>query len=79
MFIDEIFDEENVKRGTVSKEQWQKEREEATVFKYFDKDDIAPYEAVKKGKRKKLILDAIVAKNRLYIVYILDKLGLKRK
>lgn len=79
MFIDEIFDEENVKRGTVSREQWQKERKEATVFKYFDKDDIAPYEAVKKGKRKKLILDAIVAKNRLYIVYVLDKLGLKRK
>lgn len=78
-FIDEIFDEENINKGKITKEQWNKEREEATVFKYFDKDDLAPYEAVKKGKRKKLLIDSIVAKNRLYIVYILDKLGLKRK
>ena len=51
-FIDEIFDEENVKRKVVSREQWQKERDVATVFKYYDQDDMAPYEAVKKGKKK---------------------------
>ena len=78
-FIDEIFDEENIKKKIVSREQWKKERESATVFKYYDQDDIVPYEAVKKGKRKKLLLDLVVAKNRLYIVYILDKLGIKRK
>ena len=78
MFIDEIFDEENLKRKIVTKEQWNKERTEATVFKYYDEDDMAPYEAVKKGKKKKLFMDAIVAKNRLYIVWILDKLGIKR-
>lgn len=79
MFIDEIFDEENVKRGIVSRTQWDNEREEATIFKYYDENDMAPYEIVKKGKKKKLFMDAIVAKNRLYIVYILDKLGIKRK
>jgi len=78
-FIDEIFDEENLKRNIISREQWIKEREEATVFKYYDKNDMAPYKAVKKGKRKKLLMDFIVAKNRMYIVYILDKLGIKRK
>lgn len=78
-FIDEIFDEENVKRKVVSKKKWMKERDEATVFKYYDKDDIAPYEAVKNSKHKKLIMDAIIAKNRIYIVWLLDKLGLKRK
>lgn len=78
-FIDEIFDEENIKKKVISREQWQNERETATVFKYYDQDDMAPYEAVKKGKRKKLLLDSVVAKNRLYIVYILDKLGIRRK
>lgn len=78
-FIDEIFDEENLKRGVVSLEQWKKEREEATVFKYYDKDDLAPYEAVKKGRGKKLLMDSIVSRNRIYIVWLLDKLGFKRK
>lgn len=78
-FIDEIFDEENIKKKVISREQWKNERETATVFKYYDQDDMAPYEAVKKGKRKKLLLDSVVAKNRLYIVYILDKLGIRRK
>ena len=78
MFIDEIFDEENIKKGKVSRNQWEKERAEASVFKYYDKDDLAPYEAMKKGRRKKLFMDAIVAKNRLYIVWMFDKLGIKR-
>lgn len=78
-FIDEIFDEENVKRKKVSAEQWNKERSEATIFKYYDAEDPVPFEAVKKSKNKKLLMDFIVAKNRLYIVYVLDKLGIKRK
>lgn len=78
-FIDEIFDEENIKKKVVSREGWQKDRENATVFKYYDQDDMAPYVSVKKSKIKKLLLDSVVAKNRLYIVYILDKLGIKRK
>lgn len=78
-FIDEIFDEENVKRNVINREQWEIERKEASVFKYYDPEDMVPYEQMKKNKRKKLFMDSIVAKNRIYIVWILDKLGLKRK
>lgn len=68
LFIDEIFDEENVNKGIITKEQWKKEREEATIFKYYDESDLAPYEAVKKGKRKKLLLDSIVARNFISLI-----------
>ena len=78
-FIDEIFDEENVSRKKVSTEQWNKERSEATVFKYYDAEDYAPFEAVRRKKKIKLLKDYVVSKNRLYIVYVLDKLGIKRK
>lgn len=78
-YMDEIYDIQNVKEGKITKTQWEKERAEATVFKYYDKDDIAPYEAMSKIKTKKLLMGSLVAKYRIYIVYILDKLGLKRK
>lgn len=78
-FIDEIFDEENVNRKKVSTEQWNKERSEATIFKYYDAEDPAPFEAVKRKKNIKLLIDYVVSKNRLYIVYALDKFGIKRK
>lgn len=78
-FIDEIFDMDNIRRNVVSKEQWRVEREQATVFKYYDVDDLRPYEVMKKNKKKKLLLDTIVARNRLYIVWLMDKLGLRRK
>ena len=78
-FLDELFDEQNIKKGIISREQWEKENEEATIRKYYDPEDLGPYEAMKKGKRKKLIVDSLVAKNRIYIVWILNKLGLKRK
>lgn len=78
-FIDEIFDMDNIRRNVVSKKQWRSEREQATVFKYYDVDDLRPYEVTKKNKKKKLLLDAIVARNRLYIVWLMDKLGLRRK
>ena len=77
-YMDEIYDIQNVKEGKISKEQWEKEKAEASVFKYYDKDDMAPYEAMLKIKNKKLLVGSIVAKYRLYIVWILDKLGLKR-
>jgi predicted ATP-grasp superfamily ATP-dependent carboligase len=33
----------NVKNGVLSKSDWKKERDEATVFRYKDKQDIAPH------------------------------------
>lgn len=78
-YMDEIYDIQNVKEGKISKEQWEKEKSEATVFKYYDKEDLAPYEAMLKIKNRKLFMGSFVAKYRLYIVWFLDKIGFKRK
>lgn len=78
-YMDEIYDIQNVKEGKITKAQWERERAEATVFKYYDDDDLAPYKAMKKIKTKKLLMGSLVAKYRIYIVYMLDKLGIKRK
>lgn len=78
-YMDEIYDIQNVKEGKITKAQWEKEKAEATVFKYYDKNDMAPYEAMLKIKNKKLLLGTLVSKYRLYIVWLFDKLGIKRK
>lgn len=51
---------------------------EATVFKYYDKDDTVPYEIAKKGKTKQIVQDIILKRFRLYIVFVLDKIGLRK-
>lgn len=78
VFVDEIFDVENVLHCKLSMRQWKSDRKEATVYKYFDKQDIHPYQIVQKGKWKQIIQDLILKKYRLYIVYILDKFGLHK-
>ena len=78
-YMDEIYDIQNVKEGKVFKVQWEKECVEAIEFKYYDKDDIAPCKAMKRVKAKELLMGSLVAKYRIYIVYILDKLGIKRR
>ena len=77
-FIDEVFDYENVLKRVVSKKQWKKDKEEATVFKYYDKEDPVPWQIVNKTRRKQMITDYILKRYRLYIVRILDKMGLKK-
>lgn len=77
-FIDEVFDIENVIKGVVSKSQWSKEMKEATIFKYYDKDDQEPWKAVKKTRIRQIAQDFILKKYRLYIVALLDKLGLRK-
>lgn len=79
VFIDELFDVQNVGKNGLTKNIYEQQLKEASVFKYYDADDVNPYNVVKKRKWKKLLLDSIVAKNRLYIVYLIDKLGIKRK
>ena len=71
-FIDEIFDIENVLHGRISRRQWRCDKKKATVFKYYDKDDIKPYHYVKRGMLPQLLKDLILAKYRLYIVYGMD-------
>lgn len=77
-FIDEIFDVENVIKGIISKEQWKKEMAEATIFKYYDKEDPEPWKAVKKTRKRQMAQDFLLKKYRLYIVALLDKLGLRK-
>jgi hypothetical protein len=52
--------------------------EEATVFKYYDEEDVIPYKMVKKGRLKQIIQDIILKRFRLYIVFVLDKVGLRK-
>ena len=51
---------------------------EATLFKYYDPEDLVPYEMVKKGKAKQILMDIVLKRFRLYIVFVLDKLGLRK-
>ena len=73
-FIDEICDYACVIHKKVSKKQWIKERDGASIYKYYDENDMAPYNAMKKQRLKKLYLDAFIKKYRLYVVYLMDKL-----
>lgn len=77
-FIDELFDIENVILGKIKKKAWKEDMNEATLFKYYDKEDTVPYEIAKKGKTKQIIQDIVLKRFRLYIVFILDKLGLRK-
>lgn len=77
-FIDELFDVENVMSGKVKRKQWKQDMAQATIFKYYDKNDVVPYEKAKKGKTKQIMHDIILKRFRLYIVFILDKLGLRK-
>lgn len=77
-FIDELFDIENVLLGKIKKKTWKKDMSEATVFKYYDKEDAVPYEMAKKGKTKQIVQDIILKRFRLYIVFVLDKIGLRK-
>ncbi len=77
-FMDELYDVENVLAGKVSCRKWKQEKAEATVFKYYDKDDAAPYQLEKRGRGKQIIKDILLKRFRLYIVFILDKMGLRK-
>ncbi len=71
-YMDEIYDCLNIRKGIVTKEQWQKDRENTQVFRYYDQDDLAPWEYVYRRRHllrlKKMVLD----KYRLQIVKLLS-------
>ncbi len=77
-FIDELYDVENVLTRKISRKKWKHDMQEATVFKYYDEDDIVPYKLEKKGRKKQIIKDILLKRFRLYIVFVLDKLGLRK-
>lgn len=72
-FIDEIYDITNVWNGTITKKQWTKEKQIASVFKYYDINDINPWIKTKSHRLKDILRDIIIKKFRLYIVWIMRK------
>ena len=77
-FVDELFDVENVFHCRLSYKQYKKDKREATVFKYFDAEDVEPFNYLKKRRVKQLLQDIILKRFRLYIIFVLDKLGLRK-
>lgn len=73
-FIDEVFDIENVFHRRVSHRQWKRDKKEATIFKYYDKEDMEPYRYVRRGMVRQLLQDLVLAKFRPYVVYVMDKM-----
>lgn len=71
-YMDEIYDCLNIKKGIVTKERWQKDRNDVDVFRYYDENDLDPWLYVYKRRHllraKKLLLD----RYRLQIVKLLD-------
>ncbi len=77
-FIDEVYGVEDVLTGKVSLKQWNKEKTEATIFRYYSEEDIEPWRLAMKGRWITIIRNLIVSFFRIYIVCILDKLGIKK-
>ena len=75
-YMDELFDYANVIQHNVSRTTWKKERNEATVFKFFDPSDKEPYLAVKCSAKKRIIIDIIISHCRLYVVWLCRKMGI---
>ena len=73
-YIDEIFDVANVWNGSISRKLWKSEYAQATIFKYYDKEDPKPWVRIKRGRVKKILQDSIVKKYRIYMVWVMDKL-----
>ena len=71
-FIDELFDIENYFHGRITIRKWRDDRKIATVYKYYDKDDIKPYRYVRRRMLWQLLKDIVLARYRLFIVYGMD-------
>lgn len=77
-YIDELFDVENFLQGNLSYKQWKLDKRKATVFKYYDEHDMVPYNIMKQNRLKYIIMHLLLRYFRLQIVFILDKLGLRK-
>lgn len=54
--INEIWDKFNVKDGIISKSQYEEDFKKATIFFYYDPDDMRPYEIQKANSTKRYII-----------------------
>lgn len=60
--INEIWDKFNVKDGVISKRQYEEDFKKATIFFYYDPDDMKPYE-IQIANSKKRYLRRIISKS----------------
>ncbi len=77
-FIDELYDYGNVLEGKITRKQWKKDMKEATIMRYYDANDVAPYKYLRKRKWINIAKYILLGKYRQQIVAVLDKLGLKK-
>ena len=72
-YMDELYDCLNIRKGLVTREQWKKEKAEAEVFRYYDKEDLDPWKYVYKRRNILRAERFLLDKYRPQIVKILDK------
>ncbi len=77
-YMDEIFDISNVILGNVSKKEWKKQYAGVAAFKFIYENDMQPYELAKKNRFVHIIRDIVIRKYRLYLMIVLDKIGLRK-
>lgn len=75
-FMDEIFDYINVLTDRITKRQWKKDKEKATVFKYYHEGDEGPWKSLEKKKCYLCFRKKMITQYRPLIVKMIDKLGL---
>lgn len=71
-YMDELYDCLNIKKGVVTRKQWKKERSEVEVFRYYDKDDLRPWEYVYRRRHLLRLERLVLDKYRPQIVRFLD-------
>ena len=77
-YIDELFDYENVVNGSISQKQYERDKAKATIYKYWSEKDPKPWQYMKNRRLKKMTQDMLLKRFRVYIIYVLDKLGLRK-
>lgn len=77
-YIDELFDVENLLTGKVPCSKWKKDKKRATAYLYYDKDDEEPWRYLKRRRWVLMAKEMTVKRFRPYIVFVLDKLGVKK-
>ena len=76
--IDELYDIENVLMRRISYKEWKTSKDNATLYRFYDVNDMAPYMAESQRRFIQIVKDIVLKKYRMYIVRILEKFGLKK-
>lgn len=77
-YMDDIYDISNVVLGNVTMSQWKVQRQSIGAYKFYNEDDPQPYDIARKGKWLRIIRDIILKKFRVYVLFVLDRLGFRK-